>query len=273
MGRIILFALIFIISINGQNILSLENGNWWKYDYYENGNLIGAYTKTVVGDTIINDKKYAKISIDNTYLSSIEYWGCDSSKFYHMGIDKIIFFPIAYDREELPSIEDYFGTEYNVQVRYDSYSKDDKSIIECIKFAEYLGPVETSVSSSTNYSEASGDIRKSVLVSAFIDDKHINSLAEIKKLNDIQDSYILFDNYPNPFNPTTNISYYLKKENYIKIKIYNSIGEFIKCIYDEESAAGEHTVQFDAADLPSGMYYYQLYSSDFITTKKMILLK
>ncbi len=86
-------------------------------------------------------------------------------------------------------------------------------------------------------------------------------------------TFLLEQNYPNPFNPTTTIGYGLKDKSHVKITILNSIGEEVASLINEEKESGYHTVEFNAANLPSGVYFYQLNAGSFIETKKMILLK
>ncbi len=86
-------------------------------------------------------------------------------------------------------------------------------------------------------------------------------------------SYLLEQNYPNPFNPTTTIGYGIKEKSNVKITIINSIGEEVALLVNEAKEPGYHTVEFSAANLPSGVYFYQLRAGNFIEMKKMILLK
>jgi photosystem II stability/assembly factor-like uncharacterized protein len=86
-------------------------------------------------------------------------------------------------------------------------------------------------------------------------------------------SYLLEQNFPNPFNPTTTIGYGLQNKSNVKITILNAIGEEVAVVLNEEREAGFHRVEFNAANLPSGVYFYQLRAGDFVETKKMILLK
>lgn len=83
----------------------------------------------------------------------------------------------------------------------------------------------------------------------------------------------LLDNYPNPFNPSTNIRYNLSSDNYTTVKIYNVQGKEVSVPVNEFQKSGFHTVSFNAGNLPSGIYYYTVSSGNFIATKKMILLK
>lgn len=90
--------------------------------------------------------------------------------------------------------------------------------------------------------------------------------------------YQLFQNYPNPFNPLTIINYTLQKSGKASIKIFNIEGEEIRNLIDETKSPGEYSVTFDGKDnngkkLPSGVYYYSLFTNDNLETKKMLLLK
>jgi hypothetical protein len=86
-------------------------------------------------------------------------------------------------------------------------------------------------------------------------------------------TYALHDNYPNPFNPSTRISYDLPEQTHVRLIVFNSLGQEIVALVNEIQAAGYKTVEFDAGNLPSGFYIYQFQSSKFIAVKKMILLK
>jgi hypothetical protein len=86
-------------------------------------------------------------------------------------------------------------------------------------------------------------------------------------------TYSLSQNYPNPFNPSTKISYQLPSAGNVRLKIYDAIGNEVANLVDEFKQTGEYEVEFDASQLSSGIYFYQLKTSDFIATKKMILLK
>ncbi len=81
------------------------------------------------------------------------------------------------------------------------------------------------------------------------------------------------ENYPNPFNPTTEIEYQIPKEGHVSLIVYNSLGEEIKTLVNENKASGSYKVSFNAENLPSGIYYYKLQSGEFIKVKKMLLLK
>jgi hypothetical protein len=89
----------------------------------------------------------------------------------------------------------------------------------------------------------------------------------------VPNKFILYQNYPNPFNPSTKISWQSPTSGRQTIKIYDLLGNETVTLVDEYREAGSYEVEFDASDLPSGIYFYQLKTGTFVETKKMILLK
>jgi hypothetical protein len=85
--------------------------------------------------------------------------------------------------------------------------------------------------------------------------------------------YFLSQNYPNPFNPTTTIQYSIPKSGNVKLTVYNSLGQMIKILVDDYKEVGTYTINFNASDLTSGIYYYRLNSDGKSIVRKMIILK
>lgn len=85
--------------------------------------------------------------------------------------------------------------------------------------------------------------------------------------------YSLLQNYPNPFNPSTKIDFNLAKESKVQVTIYNLLGEKIKNLLNKTESAGKHSILFNAKNLDSGVYFYKLKAGNFVSVKKMILLK
>ncbi len=86
-------------------------------------------------------------------------------------------------------------------------------------------------------------------------------------------SYVLFQNYPNPFNPSTILMYSLKTDAKVLLKIFNSLGEEVRTLVNEINPAGNYEVEFNASQLPSGVYICTIQAGEFVSSKKMILLK
>jgi hypothetical protein len=85
--------------------------------------------------------------------------------------------------------------------------------------------------------------------------------------------FSLYNNYPNPFNPTTTISFAMKQKDHVKIKIFNALGQLVETLFDGEKSAGIHTVTFNSKLRSSGVYFYRMEVGNKIFNKKMLLLK
>jgi len=85
--------------------------------------------------------------------------------------------------------------------------------------------------------------------------------------------YLLYQNFPNPFNPTTTINYSLPKQCKVIIKIYDVLGREIETLVEDEQPGGYHKVEFDGSRLISGVYFYSMFADDYVDTKKLILIK
>ncbi|UCH66955.1 MAG: T9SS type A sorting domain-containing protein [Ignavibacterium sp.] len=86
-------------------------------------------------------------------------------------------------------------------------------------------------------------------------------------------SYELFNNYPNPFNPSTNIRYQLPEPGNVSLKVFDVLGREVMELVDEQQAAGSYNINFEASDLASGIYFYRLKAGSYVSIKKMMLLK
>jgi hypothetical protein len=85
--------------------------------------------------------------------------------------------------------------------------------------------------------------------------------------------YYLGQNYPNPFNPITNINYKIPVKGFVTLKIYNTLGEEVATLVNEEKSAGSYVVQWDGGKLPSEMYIYRLVVGKYQESKKLMLIK
>jgi len=89
----------------------------------------------------------------------------------------------------------------------------------------------------------------------------------------IPTKFSLEQNYPNPFNPATTIAYSIPKESQVSLKIYDVMGREVVEVVNGRQSAGSYNVEFDASSLASGTYLYKLTAGEFISVKKMVLLK
>jgi photosystem II stability/assembly factor-like uncharacterized protein len=103
--------------------------------------------------------------------------------------------------------------------------------------------------------------------------KTTSNISACENYTQIPNSYTFMQNYPNPFNPTTTIKYEVKQSGYITIRVFDSIGREIALLVNEDKSPGTYQVNFNAINLPSGVYFYRLTSGAYSETKKLVLLK
>lgn len=123
--------------------------------------------------------------------------------------------------------------------------------------------------SAKDYTNNESSVTSSV---SFVCSPHINK-ESISSDEQIATTFKLDQNFPNPFNPSTQIRYSLNKDGYVSLTIYSVVGEKISELVNEFQSRGFYNVKFDASDLPSGIYIYKLQAGEFSSTKKMILTK
>lgn len=99
-------------------------------------------------------------------------------------------------------------------------------------------------------------------------------LFSIQKINEMVPSeFSLLQNYPNPFNPVTNINFSIPEKCYVTIKIFNISGRELEVLLDDELVPGNYKIDYDALELSSGVYIYQIKTDKFISSRKMVLIK
>lgn len=102
----------------------------------------------------------------------------------------------------------------------------------------------------------------------------IELITDVEKENNIiPTEFSLSQNYPNPFNPATRISFSISKEEFVSLKVFNSLGQEAAELVSEILTAGNYSVSFDASEFTSGVYFYQIKAGSFTEIKKMMLIK
>ncbi|KXK44152.1 MAG: 5'-nucleotidase domain-containing protein, partial [Chlorobi bacterium OLB5] len=91
--------------------------------------------------------------------------------------------------------------------------------------------------------------------------------------NGVPSLFRLYQNYPNPFNPSTVIAFDMPKDGYASLKVFNTLGQEVGVIIDGIIKAGSYQKVFNAAELPSGIYFYKFTTESFSDVRKMSLIK
>lgn len=103
--------------------------------------------------------------------------------------------------------------------------------------------------------------------------KAVKGSTDVEKLDGTPASYELAQNYPNPFNPATTINFSIPEAAMVSLKVYDILGKEVATLINEEKTSGIYSVSFDASNLPTGTYIYKITAGNFISTRKMLLLK
>lgn len=135
--------------------------------------------------------------------------------------------------------------------------------------------IALTTASGNDYLESVTELRKNAFSADSAFQTYVDSTYVVAADTRIDNklSYTLSQNYPNPFNPSTIIRYSVPTAEKVVIKVYDMLGNEIAVLLNEEKPAGIYELTWNASDLPSGVYFYQLKAGNFIKTKKMILLK
>lgn len=99
------------------------------------------------------------------------------------------------------------------------------------------------------------------------------SITGVEDASQIVNKFSLSQNYPNPFNPSTTISYSIPEGRMVTLKVYDMLGKEVSMLLNEYKEAGNHSLQFNASQLPSGIYIYTLQAGEFRDSKKLLLIK
>lgn len=162
----------------------------------------------------------------------------------------------------------------------------DQSIIETAymnKFLYYFNELKEYNQSSETMKELEAKFPRSTAVQEMKDhflslssidiQKEYNLSVQENKTTEVESESSLLENYPNPFNPSTQISFTLKERANISLKIYDVLGKEVANLADGYYEAGKHTATFDGSNLASGIYFYRLTTPSATITKKMMLVK
>jgi hypothetical protein len=145
------------------------------------------------------------------------------------------------------------------------------SVNEDIQFGQFGSIFHRWRRVETTIDDGSGSLIPAFMGGAIV--VHSTTDVEENENNLLPSTFALAQNYPNPFNPSTTIPFSLPNRAYVKLEVFNVLGQTVAVLADGVFGSGPHLVSWDAVDTPSGLYFYRLSANSKMITKKMILLK
>ena len=241
-------------------------------------------------------KLYARTETKDILLDSTEYFSFDQANDGGLYM-RYPFFPIGYDdsHDSMPAIVTngylifnpssernkvwhFWNPKYpraRTNPNYTSYWFEIKYRITgkaCIQvgidFRDINNITKEGAVSNWNFESYDG-----LFHTLIVDTKHpILTSININRML-IPKEFHLFHNYPNPFNPSTKIVFQIPQSEFVNLTVYNSVGKRVATLVKSKLNGGSHTVDFNAVNLPSGIYIYKMQAGKFTDVRKMILLK
>jgi hypothetical protein len=294
--KISLLVFIFSITISAQNYYPLQIGNRWDFlelHFDPNSGIVDSTYSSfrIVSDSVFpNAQQYFVIDSYDLTLSG-KYVRCDGRFIFYYDTDtneedtvfklganvgdywEVMFGPTMHVSVEAIDTVNIFGFQSRI-INYEL----DGLIQYYVTFSDLFGPLDFYWSG-----EPPGtDYRYKFLVGCILDSiQYGNPVSVGQETFATINDFSLSQNYPNPFNPSTKIKFaipnvetrHASSLQMVTLKIYDILGREIATLVNEEKPAGEYEVGFNAINLPSGIYFYQLSAGNFVETKKMILLK
>jgi hypothetical protein len=149
-----------------------------------------------------------------------------------------------------------------------------------ITWSDFSGAFGTSASGNTVVTSSAGfsfsgetQNESSEIMSGFLIDYNMIITGIEDNQSILPSVYRLNQNYPNPFNPSTIINYQIPEQGFVTIKVYDILGKEIKTLVNENKPVGSYNIRFNASDLSSGIYIYQIRVNNFVQSRKMMLMK
>ncbi len=177
-------------------------------------------------------------------------------------------------KKEFSNIHIDLVTVYEENLGEIEFQRSEVSNIDWITIVDFQPKNTFAFENIYSFSEKLPEVDEQYIYRARIVYKDGNSeFTEIINVAENPDKFLLLQNYPNPFNNSTIIEFSLSQNTKVNLSVYNLLGELMNTIYNELLDVGYHKIEFNADNLPSGLYIYILKTETFFETRKMLLLK
>ncbi len=260
----------------------LEIGLTWEYNTQ-----CTHQRESIIANDTVNGKVYF---IYDTFRLGADYkFRAENDSVYLLaGLNEYLFYDFTADSGDTWNAPEgpwalSFGSEFTVLGKNEFVSTPSGTFHNCILLHHFIG---ADAEFYEWFAQGVGIVERDVITIAGLTrwqlKDHITTVIQDGD-NSLPREFILHQNYPNPFNPTTKIKFVISTNNspllggvgggLTTLKVYDILGREVATLLNKPLPAGTHEVEFDAAGLPSGVYFYKLTAGKFTETKKMILLR
>ena len=254
------------------------NSSKYSYTYNGNNNLTEYFYQTWDGSAWVNNYKYSYTYDGNNNLTEDLYQTWDGVSWVNSSKSSYIYDGNNNQTELLIQYWDgsAWANNYKYSYTYDGNNNQTEALMQLWNSFAWVNISKDSYTYDGNNNKIEA-LRQNWDGSAWVNSSqnsyvYIPVTAVNEDLSSVY-SYNLSNNYPNPFNPSTKISWQLPVRGQVLLKVYDVLGNEVATLINEEKPAGIYEVIFDASDLASGVYFYRLQTNGFTQTKKMILMK
>ncbi len=279
---------------NHPNFCPLHVGDIWEYTFIDYpGTTKEIRVVKIIKDTLVNNKRYFK-KVNWMNDSFISWERCDSNNnsymldFQDIDADGDSTDELPLDSLNLANRSRYLSYKYSFKTASDPIPGPRTALLKDSGWVEIFG--DTVLYRGIEYLEIfwieeiadkygtiyfMWESPESILTGAFIDSVEYGTLVSINNFDEkkIPQEVRLYNNYPNPFNPSTIISYSIPSTQKVKLTVYDILGKKVKDLVDEKQKQGIYKVPFNGINLSSGVYIYVLKTPSKIITKRMLLIK
>jgi hypothetical protein len=256
--------------VDWKDFYPLHLGNYWVYEG-SSGLIPILRTVRIIGDTTLQDGYEYKIA------EGVHYSPNTGVNYYFTRVDSIGRIWIMETWAAEPTVRYQLSInvgDMNESYLFDFYWRIENKYIDIFLYPD-IANHQISFSEGLGVTSITGEMTYEYLRGALINGTLYGDTIVTSIQDDIECKmdFVLYPNYPNPFNPSTSISYSIAEAGFVSLKVFDILGQEVSALVNEDKDAGMYDVVFNASELTTGVYIYTLQVNGYSQSRKMILLR